>query len=198
MLPDGYITRYLNQRLSLGLAPEDVKGLMIQRRRWARGSIQLMFLMFRQFAAKLSLRDWLFFFPLHYLLDFPCRILFTVLPLVYLWTGLTHFYVHSTAELIAYQGPPILASFFLSRWLMPHARTPLLSAAASLYLSAAIFPAVVATLIKPFGAPFRVTPKGKVSQSAGSDPVALWGPGDSDRAHGGRNHRGLPLSLAVL
>ena len=79
MLPDGYITRYLNERLSLGLAPEDVKGLMIQRRRWARGSIQLMFLMFRQFAAKLSFRDWVFFFPLHYLLDFPCRVLFTVL-----------------------------------------------------------------------------------------------------------------------
>ena len=37
MLPDGYITRYLNERLSLGLAPEDVKGLMIQRRRWAQG-----------------------------------------------------------------------------------------------------------------------------------------------------------------
>ncbi|MGO9110682.1 MAG: PilZ domain-containing protein, partial [Thermoguttaceae bacterium] len=174
MLPDGYITRYLNERLSLGLAPENAKSLLIQRRRWARGSIQLMFLMFRNFAAKLSLRDWLFFFPLHYLMDFPCRILFALLPLVYLWTGYTHFYVHSTAELIAYQGPPILASFFLGRWLIPHARTPLLSAATTLYLSAGTYPAVLATLIKPFGAPFRVTPKGKAAQSEGGDPVALW------------------------
>lgn len=175
MLPDGYITRYLNERLSMGLAPENAKSLLIQRRRWARGSIQLMYLMLRNFASKLSFRDWLFFFPLHYLMDFPCRILFALLPLVYLWTGLTHFYVHSTAELVAYQGPPILASFFLGRWLIPHARTPLLSAATTLYLSAGTYPAVLATLIKPFGAPFRVTPKGKAGQSEGGDPVALWG-----------------------
>ena len=175
MLPDGYITRYLNERLSLGLAPEDVKSLLIQRRRWARGSIQLMFLMLRRFREKLTFRDWVFFFPLHYLLDFPCRILFALLPLVYLWTGCTHFYVKSTAELMAYQGPTLIAAFLLGRWLIPHARAPLLSAATSLYLSARIYPAVISALIKPFGEPFRVTPKGKKNVAESGDRPAFWG-----------------------
>ncbi len=175
MLPDGYVTRYLNERLSLGLAPEDVKSLLIQRRRWARGSIQLMFLMLRRFREKLTFRDWVFFFPLHYLLDFPCRILFALLPLVYLWTGCTHFYVKSTAELMAYQGPTLIAAFLLGRWLIPHARAPLLSAATSLYLSARIYPAVISALIKPFGEPFRVTPKGKKNVAESGDRPAFWG-----------------------
>ncbi len=175
MLPDGYITRYLNERLSLGLAPENIKSLLIQRRRWARGSIQLMYLMMRRYAAGLKFRDWLFFFPLHYLMDFPCRILFAILPLVYLWTGYTHFFVKSTAELMAYQGPACLASFLLGRWLIPHARAPLLSAATTLYLSARIFPEVVSALIKPFGQPFRVTPKGKSNKIESGDRPAFWG-----------------------
>ncbi len=175
MLPDGYVTRYLNERLSLGLAPEDVKSLLIQRRRWAHRSIQLMYLMFQRFGERLRFRDWLFFFPLHYILDFPCRILFALLPLVYLWTGCTHFYVKSTAELMAYQGPTLIASFLLGRWMIPHARAPLLSAATSLYLSARIYPAVISALIKPFGEPFRVTPKGKKKASEGGDPPAFWG-----------------------
>ena len=37
MLPGGYITRYLNERLSMGLAPEDAKGLMIQRQALGAG-----------------------------------------------------------------------------------------------------------------------------------------------------------------
>lgn len=174
MLPDGYITRYLNERLSLGLAPENVNSLLIQRRRWARGGVQLMYLMFRQLRTRLSLADWFFFFPLHYFLDFPCRILFALLPLVYLWTGYIHFYVRSTAELLAYQGPPMLCTFLIGRWLIPHARTPLLSSATQFYLSAKMFPTVVSSLIKPFGTPFRVTPKGKSNQPVGSDPTALW------------------------
>ena len=134
---------------------------MIQRRRWARGSIQLMYLMIRRFGEGLTFRDWVFFFPLHYLLDFPCRILFALLPLVYLWTGYTHFYVKSTAELMAYQGPTLIWRRFCWALADTARPAPLLSAATSLYLSARIFPAVVSALIKPFGEPFRVTPKGK-------------------------------------
>ena len=175
LLLRGHLTRYLNERLSLGLAPESAKSLLIQRRRWARGHIQLLVLMVRDLASKLTFRQWLFFTPLHYLLDFPCRLLFALLPVVYLWTGWSHFYVHSTAELVAYQGPTILAAFFICRWLIPHARVPLLSSATSFYLSARIFPTVVESLIKPFGTPFRVTPKGRAKASEGGDPMAIWG-----------------------
>jgi len=175
LLPHGYLTRYLNERLSVGMAPENANSLLIQRRRWTRGHIQLMFLMLRRFGSGLTLLQWLLFLPFHYLLNFPCQLLFALLPLVYLWTGWSHFYVTSTAELVAYQGPALISGFLLSRWFLPHARVPLLSSAIYFYLSARTFPTVVASLIKPFGTPFRVTPKGRTHIGKGGDPVAVWG-----------------------
>ena len=175
LLPHGYLTRYLNERLSVGMAPENANSLLIQRRRWTRGHIQLMFVMLRQFRSRLTLLQWLLFLPFHYLLNFPCQLLFALLPLVYLWTGRSHFYVTSTAELLAYQGPALVAGFLLSRWFLPHARVPLLSSAIYFYLSARTFPTVLATLIKPFGAPFHVTPKGRANIGKGGDPIAVWG-----------------------
>ena len=172
MFPSGYRTRYLNERLSMGVAPESAKSLLIQRRRWARGTIQLLFLMLGELGSKLTFRQWLFFTPFHYLFDFPCRMLFALLPLVYLWTGFSHFCVNSTAELVAYQGPAIVSGFFLLRWLVPHARVPLVTTATSFYLSARTFPAIVGSLIKPFGTPFRVTPKGRGGQGVG-DPAGM-------------------------
>jgi cellulose synthase (UDP-forming) len=174
MLPKGYITRYLNERLSMGLSPENVQRLLIQRRRWTRGHIQMLYLLLRKFGARLTFFQWLMFIPFHYLLDFPCRLLFALLPLIYLWTGYTHFYVNSTAELVAYQGPALLSVFLLGRWFMPHARVPLISSAESFYLSGRTFPTVVGSLLKPFGVPFLVTPKGKATGSEDSDPAALW------------------------
>jgi len=174
LLHRGYLTRYLNERLSLGLAPENAKSLLIQRKRWARGHMQLLSLMVREAIPGITLRQWLFFIPFHYILDFPCRLIYALLPLLYLWTGFTHFYVISTAELVAYQGPAIIAAFFVGRWLIPHARVPLLSSATSFYFSTRIFPTVVRCLIKPFGVPFKVTPKGRGNLNEGSDPVAKW------------------------
>ncbi len=174
MLPKGHITRYLNERLSMGLSPENVQRLLIQRRRWTRGHIQMLYLLLKQYGSRLTILQWLLFIPFHYLLDFPCRLLFALLPLIYLWTGLTHFYVHSTAELVAYQGPALLSAFLLGRWFIPHARVPLITAATSFYLSGRTFPTVVQSVLKPFGVPFRVTPKGKGDLSEDSDPTALW------------------------
>jgi cellulose synthase (UDP-forming) len=44
MLNKGYKTRYLNERLAMGLAAENLKGYFIQRSRWCRGGIQALFL----------------------------------------------------------------------------------------------------------------------------------------------------------
>ena len=175
MLPFGYVTRYLRERLSIGLAPENAKSLLIQRRRWTRGHIQLMFLMVQKYRRTLTPFQWIFFTPYFYLFDFPCRLLFLLLPLVYLWTGYAHFYVDTITELFVYQGPAVLAVFFITRWFSPHARVPFLSSAISFYISARTFPTVVSSLIKPFGVPFSVTPKGKANSGKHDDPVAIWG-----------------------
>jgi cellulose synthase (UDP-forming) len=46
-------------------------------------------------------------------------------------------------------------------WLSGGSYLPLLSTGFSLLLSFRLVPTIVSTLIKPFGEPFRVTPKGK-------------------------------------
>jgi len=44
LLRKGYITRYLCERLAVGLAPEGLKAFFVQRRRWARGAMQILYL----------------------------------------------------------------------------------------------------------------------------------------------------------
>ncbi len=44
LLRQGYITRYLCERLAVGLAPEGLKAFFVQRRRWARGAMQILYL----------------------------------------------------------------------------------------------------------------------------------------------------------
>jgi len=44
MLNKGYKTRYLNERLSMGLAAENLKGYFVQRERWCQGGIQTIYL----------------------------------------------------------------------------------------------------------------------------------------------------------
>lgn len=44
LLRNGYITRYLCERLAFGLAPEGLKAFFVQRQRWARGAMQILFL----------------------------------------------------------------------------------------------------------------------------------------------------------
>jgi cellulose synthase (UDP-forming) len=41
LLRNGYVTRYLCERLAYGLAPESLNAFFVQRQRWARGAIQI-------------------------------------------------------------------------------------------------------------------------------------------------------------
>ena len=44
LMRKGYITRFLNEPLAFGLSPESVAGMFVQRQRWCRGGLQLLFL----------------------------------------------------------------------------------------------------------------------------------------------------------
>jgi cellulose synthase (UDP-forming) len=59
------------------------------------------------------------------------------------------------------------------RWFAPNGYMPVLSSAAALFASFRIVPAGLATLIKPFGTPFRVTPKGSGISFRFGDPTVL-------------------------
>jgi cellulose synthase (UDP-forming) len=62
--------------------------------------------------------------------------------------------------MVFYQLPVFLAFFLASRWLVGGSFSPLVSGPAGLFASFRLGPTVVASLIKPFGKPFKVTPKG--------------------------------------
>jgi cellulose synthase (UDP-forming) len=161
MLNKGYKTRYLNERLSMGLAAENLRGYFIQRSRWCRGGIQTLFVRNGPIRGPgLNLFQRLMFIPLSWLIQYVVRFSILIVPPIYLWTGVAPLYFTSISDIIYYQLPVLLAYFFLMLWITPTRYLPIVSNAVGAFSTFRLLPTVIATLIKPFGTPFKVTPKG--------------------------------------
>lgn len=165
MLRKGYRTIYLNERLSMGLAAESIQGFFVQRERWCRGAIQSLYLSSGPLGPGLTAIQRILFMPTSWLTQYTVRLMLIFIPIVYLLTGMIPFYFTSLGDLIFYQAPVFLAFFLNMRWLVGGKYVPVVSVAASIFASFRMFPTVVASLIKPFGVPFKVTPKGSSSVS---------------------------------
>jgi cellulose synthase (UDP-forming) len=68
-------------------------------------------------------------------------------------------------DILFYQLPALLAYFIFIRWIAPNKYLPLLSTAVGAFTTFRILPVVIASLVRPFGVPFRVTPKGVESEA---------------------------------
>ncbi len=169
----GYITRYLNERLSMGLAAESLEGYFTQRTRWCRGALQMLFLKEGPLGPGLTLIQRLFFFPLDWLVQYPVRVVGIIVPIVFLWTGIGPFLITSLDELMSYQLPAFIALTWTMRFFAPNCYVPILSTAISFFNSLRMVPTALATMIKPFGVPFRVTPKGNNNAASAADRYAL-------------------------
>lgn len=165
MLRKGYRTLYLNERLSMGLAAESIQGYFVQRERWCRGAIQSLFLPSGPLGPGLSAVQRLLFFPASWLIQYGVRIMLLLIPIVYLLTGLVPLYFDSIDQLIFFQAPVFIVFFLNMRWLVGGKYVPFVSLAAGVFASFRMFPTVISALIKPFGTPFKVTPKGSSSVS---------------------------------
>jgi cellulose synthase (UDP-forming) len=171
LLRQGYITRFLNEPLAFGLSPESVKGMFVQRQRWCRGGLQLLFLKDGVLGPGLTALQRLFFFPIDWLVQTPVRLFAVFIPIVYLWTGLAPLADANLEDLIRYQVPVLIALMAPMIWISAGRYLPLLSTGFSLLLSFRLVPTILSTLIKPFGEPFRVTPKGS-GAGQGADQFA--------------------------
>ncbi len=160
MLRKGYQTIYLNERLSMGLAAESIEGFFVQRERWCRGAIQSLFLNVGPLGPGLSLIQRILFFPTSWLTQYAVRLMLIAIPLAYLLLGWLPFHFTDAADMVFYQLPVFLSFFLAMRWLVGGHFSPLVSGPAGLFASFRLGPTVVASLIQPFGKPFRVTPKG--------------------------------------
>ena len=63
LLRIGYVTRYLSERLAIGLAPENLDAYFVQRARWAQGGVQLIYVKNGPFGPGLTFLQRLFFNP---------------------------------------------------------------------------------------------------------------------------------------
>jgi cellulose synthase (UDP-forming) len=170
MLNKGYKTRYLNERLSMGLAAESLKGYFVQRSRWCRGGIQTLFLHNGPIRGPgLTLFQRIMFIPLSWLVQYEVRLAILLVPAVYFWTGVPPLYFTGTWDIIYYQAPVLLSYFFLMLWITPSRYLPVVSSAIGVFSTFRLLPTVIATLIKPFGVPFRVTPKGSANERSDFD-----------------------------
>src|SRR5260221_5395307 len=89
LLRQGYVTRYLCERLAFGLAPESITAFFVQRQRWARGAIQMLYTRSGPFGDTLTLMQRLLFVPTHWLTVGLLALVYTLVPIVFLWAGLS-------------------------------------------------------------------------------------------------------------
>ena len=161
MLRRGWKTVYLDEELSAGLAPESIEAFFVQRKRWCRGNIQMLLMRDGPLGpGRLGLATRLFFLPTFWLLQ-PVQLLFLAIPLVFMWSGVSPLSHAGPADLARHQVPALLACFLALSWVSRGAWLPLLSTASTVFAAIRLSPTVLFSLVRPFGAPFRVTPKGR-------------------------------------
>lgn len=161
LLRHGYVTRYLNEKLSHGIAPEKLDSLVIQRERWCRGTIQAFYSDVGPLGPNLNFVHRILFLPIYWIFSPVTRIMAHVIPIVFLWTGVPAVYIDHYTEIINFQIPVILFNFAYERWVMPAHFIPLINTASNTLNALQVFPTVISSLLHPYKKGFGVTPKGK-------------------------------------
>jgi cellulose synthase (UDP-forming) len=170
----GLETVYLNEELCIGLAPESINAYFVQRKRWARGQMQILFLKNGIFGRGLPFFYRLIFLPSYWCIQLPARIIYILLPMVYLLTGLPPIVIPSQEALLGHVGPAIIGGVGLIWWVGRGYFLPILTDASNLFLAIRVAPTALASLVKPFGVPFRVTPKGREAKNERRDSTVFW------------------------
>lgn len=176
LLRHGYLTRYLNEKLSHGIAPEKLDRLMIQRERWCRGTIQAFYSDMGPLGPNLSFVHRILFFPVYWVFSPITRVMAHIIPIVFLWFGFPAVYIEHYSEIINFQLPVIFFNFAYERWVMPAHFVPLINTASNTLNSLQVLPTVINSLINPHKKGFGVTPKGKDAPSSRVTyhPFSFW------------------------
>lgn len=160
----GWKTVYLNERLSMGLAPEGVSEYITQRSRWCIGFMQIARSDWGPFGrAPLPLIDRISLFDafLYWVLSFPFRLMCLAAPVVYGLTGAAVIYADADGVLTHY-GPSICAAVATLAWITSGRVLPIVTDAAQLLVAVDAMKAAVFGFLRPTGQKFKVTAKGRV------------------------------------
>ena len=156
----GYITRYLSERLSIGLAAESLEAFFVQRSRWCQGGIQTLYLRDGPLGPGLEPSKRILLFPIYWVFHLPARLIVLMVPILYFWLDLDPLYGARSGELFYWQLPVLVFNWAATLWAFGRSAIPLLQEAPGTLISLKLLPTVASSLVRPFGRPFRVTPKG--------------------------------------
>jgi cellulose synthase (UDP-forming) len=158
----GWKTVYLNERLSMGLAPEGVSEYITQRGRWCLGFMQIARSKWGVLgSATLPAIDRISLFDafLYWGTSFPFRILCLIAPVIYGFTGLA--VINTDAQgALAHYAPSVCAPVIVLAWITRGRVLPIITDAAQLLVTMDAIKAATVGLFKPKGHKFKVTAKG--------------------------------------
>ncbi|VEP18576.1 Cellulose synthase (UDP-forming) [Hyella patelloides LEGE 07179] len=160
----GYDLVYLNEKLSAGLAAENISAHLDQRLRWARGTLQAFFISSNPLTISgLNLWQRLGHLEglLHWFNSIP-RIFFLFLPILSVFFSI-HPYSSTAREAVYFFAPYYLTQITVFSWLNMRSRSALLSDLYTLVQSFPIAITVIKVMLSPFAKGFKVTPKGLAS-----------------------------------
>lgn len=175
MLRKGYVTRYVNETLALGLAPESTDAFFVQRARWARGAIQILYLRAGPLGPGLRFIHRVFFLPTHWLTGSLVQAGSLLAPVLFTLTGIVPIANVGVPEVLMYQLPVVVGYMGSLQILSRGAYHPLAAVVLSAFSAFRLLPAVLVTLVKPHGHAFRVTPKGRAAHGGGHDRLIVAG-----------------------
>lgn len=160
----GYRLVYLNEKLSAGLAAENIAAHATQRLRWARGTLQAFFIN----ANPLTIRG---LTPLQRLAHLEgllhwftsiATVFFLLMPLAYAYLNIVPIQAN-TDEFFYFFLPYYIAQLTVFSWLNYRSRSAILSGVYGLVLAFPLALTVIQVMLNPFAKGFRVTPKGTQS-----------------------------------
>jgi cellulose synthase (UDP-forming) len=157
----GYVTRWLNERLSIGLSAEGLTEYINQRGRWCLGTIQVALLKEGPLRGRgYSLNERLHF--VHGLMHWfskPFILMMLVSPVLYWYFGIAGFYAHP-ADFMAFGMPALIAFWGYGTWVTDRRTLPIFTEVTQIVASLAVTATIISAMVRPFGRPFKVTAKG--------------------------------------
>ena len=157
----GYRLVYLDEKLSAGLAADNITAHALQRLRWGRGTLQAFFIKSNPLTIP-GLRPIQRLGHLEGLLHWFTSISrggFLIVPLAYSFLGVIPLRAAPT-ELLYFFLPYYVVQLTVFSWLNQRSRSALLSDIYTLVLTLPLAMTVIQVMLNPFSKGFNVTPKG--------------------------------------
>jgi len=161
LLEKGYVTRWLNEKLSVGLSAEGIPEYITQRTRWCLGTIQIGLLKTGPlWRGKFSLRQRLHY--LHGLLNWLCKpfiLCLLLAPSIYWFLGVAA--LQADELLFMKYGISSLFIFWIySAWISGGRTLPIFTEVTHALTALPVTMCLLQAIRSPFGKPFKVTEKG--------------------------------------